>query len=277
MRKGLLLLILMMALSHLGINAQNVKVISFNIRNSVSSRNDGTNSWPNRSAAVIRMLKEENPTVFGLQEALLDQLSNIDKPFIKKYRRVGVGRDNGITRGEHMAIYYNYHLLDLVSYTTRWLSETPTRLSIGWDASCPRTVTIALFRVKATGKSFYYFNTQLDGKGTVSRKESIKLLARLIQTETRSSIPVILGGDMDSNIDDLTFNPLFRIGMDEAREIAPKTDHKITYTGYGKKRPAIKDHFLTRGLKIQQFRTITKRFGIPYLSDHYPIEIIFNL
>ncbi len=260
-----------------GIKAQEMKVISFNIRYNGAAKEDGIYAWPNRVKSVLKMIETEHPVAMGLQEALLDQLSSIDRKFVSRYRRVGVGRDNGLTRGEHTAIYYDYNKLELLSYKTRWLSEHPLRVSKGWDAACMRTVTIAKFKVKSTGKVFYYFNTHLDHVGKVARRESIKLIANLIKNETEPNAAVILGGDMNSEIDFPLFEPLTEQGMEVAREIATRTDYKNSYNAYGKTNGAMIDHFLVKNLMVKKLETLTKNYGIKYISDHYPVMMIINL
>lgn len=89
-----------------GAEAQELKVISFNIRYNSWNNIDGENGWPNRKAAVVRMINEEKPAAIGLQEALIDQLRYLDS-CLPAYRRVGVGRDDGKEAGEFMAIYYD--------------------------------------------------------------------------------------------------------------------------------------------------------------------------
>ena len=101
-----------------------LKVISFNIRYNGWGDIDGENRWANRRDAVVRMIREEQPAALGLQEALIDQLQYLDS-CLPQYRRVGVGRDDGMEAGEFMAIYYDTLRLELLSDTTRWLSETP--------------------------------------------------------------------------------------------------------------------------------------------------------
>ncbi len=277
MKKALLILMLILISPATVLQAQRVKVISFNIRYDGAKQEDGENAWYYRSKAVINMIKKEQPVVLGLQEALLDQLSLIDRNFKKKYRRVGVGRDNGITRGEHMAIYYDNTKVDLVWHKTRWLSETPKRVSKGWDAACLRTVTIAMFRHRETGKTFYYFNTHLDHVGQIARSESIKYIAQLIQNLSSGQSPVIVGGDMNSNLDSEIFNPLYDLGFNSAREVAPRTDHKNTYNAFGKNNGAIIDHFLVLNTNVLRYQTITRGYGVPFISDHYPISITIEL
>ena len=257
-----------------GAEAQELKVISFNIRYNSWNNIDGENGWPNRKAAVVRMINEEKPAAIGLQEALIDQLRYLDS-CLPAYRRVGVGRDDGKEAGEFMAIYYDTTRLVAHIVGTSWLSETPLEPSKGWDAACYRTVTSVFFTDKISGQSFYYYNTHLDHMGLVARAESAKYLAKL--TDESEDIPVILGGDMNSTIDDTIFNAFYKVGLKAAREMTRNTSHKDTYTGFGKDRPSLIDHFFVRKVKVERFRTLDGDYGVPYISDHYPIEMIIRL
>ena len=264
MKKTLLLILLLMGMTLVpSLEAQQIKVISLNIHSNSTPEKDGNNAWSLRKKAVIKMIESESPDIIGVQEALLDQLVDIDRTFRNKYRRIGVSRDNGITRGEHAAIFYDKTKLELASSgKTRWLSPWPQRVSKGWDAKEPRIVTIAHFRVKETGKEFYYFNTHLEKQGTVAHRESIKTIAKLIKEIVPSNMPVIIGGDMN---------------FESARRIAPRTDYRNTYNAFGDETGAMNDHFLVKNLYVLRFRTLIKKFGVPYISDHYPIMIMLDL
>ena len=256
------------------VSAQELKIISFNIRYNSWDNIDGDNGWPYRKASVAKMIDQEKPVAIGLQEALIDQLHYLDRA-LPSYRRVGVGRDDGKEAGEFMAIYYNTDAVELVSGETRWLSATPETPSKGWDAACYRTVTKARFKIKESGKEFIYLNTHLDHVGKTARTESAKLIASLAK-EDESGSPIILGGDMNSTIDDEIFQSFYAEGLKAARELAPKkhTDNRITYNAYGKEKGSVIDHFFVKGLKVVSFRTLDGDYGVPYISDHYPIEIV---
>lgn len=256
--------------------AQNLRIVSFNIRYNPYYQTDGDNCWDNRRDAVVRMIESERPAAIGLQEALLDQLEYLDR-HLTGYRRVGVGRDDGRDAGEFMAIYYDVSRLDLVSATTRWLSDTPCRPSLGWDAACRRTMTAARFRDRKSGKEFVYVNTHLDHVGQTARAESARLIASLIEANVVDGAPVILGGDMNSTASDTIFNSFYRIGLQDARLLPRRTSHGITYNAFGNDRGAVIDHFFVRGLKVRRFRTLNGNYGVPYVSDHYPIEITIRL
>ncbi len=253
-----------------------MKAISFNIHTSVNPREDGDNAWKRRAHAVRNMIKTEAPDVMGVQEALLDQLSYIDNSFKLTYRRVGVGRDNGITRGEHTAIYYNIKRIELLWHSTRWLSPMPFNVSRGWDAGCHRTVTIAKFRDIETGKVFFYFNTQLDNVGKVSRRESVKYIAQLVKAIPHNT-PVIVGGDLYMSSSDALLEPFSDAGLSLARSYTSISDDKPSYNGFGKQPEKTEDEFYVRRIKVYTFKTLDKNYGVPYISNHYPIEIIFEL
>ena len=244
-----------------------LKLISYNLRN--SGANDGTNSWQYRQAGTPRMLSEEAPDLFGVQEALADQLQFLDQA-CPAYARVGVGRDDGATRGETMAIYYLRDRFELLDSGTFWLSETPDQVSRGWDGACNRTATWVHLRDKASGKSFYYFNTHLDHRGSMAREQGIALLVEQIRE--------IAGRNFNSSTDSPIFKPLNQ-WMKSARAKAKQTDNKGTYNGYGAAPDTIViDHLYFRGrMHCERFATLDGNYGVPYLSDHYPIEIVFTL
>ena len=125
------------------VSAQNnepeaIKVMSYNIRLGVGE--DGTNSWQYRCPATIEMLEEQQPDVFGVQEAYDFQIEFIEE-FARNYKSVGVGREDGKKEGEFMSIFWNKKTVSLLKWGTFWLSETPEQPSKGWDAACYRTAT----------------------------------------------------------------------------------------------------------------------------------------
>ena len=254
--------------------AEPIKLISYNLR--TSHGKDGDNVWMKRRHATPEMIRREAPDVFGVQEGLIDQLHYIDTE-CPQYARVGVGRDDGKEGGEIMAVFYLRDRYDLLDHGDLWLSETPDRVSRGWDGACNRTMTWVHLREKATGKEFYYFNTHLDHKGVVARREGVKLVVREVQQIAGRKAAVVVGGDLNSTIDDRIFDPLKKF-MTPAREKAPVTDRKGTYNGWGQApNSMVIDHLFVRNMKCLSYRTLDGDYGVPYISDHYPIEIVVRL
>ena len=83
--------------------AETIKVMSYNIRLGIA--NDGDNAWENRKEATPAMLADQDPLCFGVQEAYKFQVEYINET-CPQYASVGVGRDDGVDKGEHMSIFY---------------------------------------------------------------------------------------------------------------------------------------------------------------------------
>ena len=260
--------------------ADDLKLISFNIRYNSWNNIDGDNGWPYRKAAVVKMIDEEHPAAMGLQEALIDQLQYLDS-CLPQYRRIGVGRDDGKEAGEFMAIYYDTARLELLSDTTRWLSETPEVPSKYEGAGCYRTVTVARFRDRQSGKEFAYLNTHLDHVSDYARIKGAQVIAHTVATNlNQRDIPVIVGGDMNTTDDSSEYHPFAffrRVGLQDARTLTDSTSHAITYNAYGQNEGSVIDHFFVRDATVKSFRTLDGDYGVPYISDHYPVAVTLEL
>lgn len=255
-----------------------MKIISFNIRYNSWHDIDGENRWANRRDAVVRMINDEQPAAIGLQEALIDQLLYLDS-CLPQYRRVGVGRDDGKEDGEFMAIYYDTARLVLLSDTTRWLSMTPEVPSKYEGAGCFRTVTVARFCDRRSGREFAYLNTHLDHVSDDARARGAQVIGDIVVNPLRD-YPVIVGGDMNCAVETGGYKPFdffFRAGLQDARTMTDSTSHAITYNAFGNEEGKIIDHFLVRDVEVLRFRTLNGDYGVPYISDHYPIEMVIRL
>lgn len=191
--KKVSLIVLALAVN-LGLRAQTLDVITYNIR--YDNPGDAPNHWENRKDHLIGQLRFHAPDVFGTQEGLFHQLEEIDRG-LEDYAYFGVGRDHGDQRGEFTAIFYDTTRLKLISESTFWLSPTPEVPSKGWDAALPRTCTYGLFENRANGKRFMVFNTHFDHVGERAREESSKLILKKMAGLNPGGLPVILTGDFN--------------------------------------------------------------------------------
>ena len=246
-----------------------VRVISYNIR--YLNNKDGDNSWDFRKQASINMVNDERPTVFGLQEAVKAQVDFLAEN-LPNYAHYGVGRDDGKEKGEFMAIFYDTEEVELLDKGTFWLSATPETPSKGWDGQCFRTCTWTIFKCKATGDKFAFFNTHLDHRGKEAQREGLKTIVKMIQEKVSADIPVFLSGDFNTRTDNPIYEPLKAI-MTDSRELAAETDHRGTYTGFRvRENPVVVDHIFVRGAEVDKFQVLCdKNYGAEYISDHYPV------
>lgn len=253
-----------------------LKVMSYNIR--YATAKDGPYSWPLRREAAAAMVLDQQPAVFGVQEALQAQLEYLEEA-CPAYRSIGVGREDGVHGGEHMSIFYDTTCLDLVQWGTYWLSETPDVPSKGWDAACKRTATWALLKDRRNGKEFFFVNTHLDHVGEEARRKGLELVVKRIGSMNPGNSPMILCGDFNVYPDDPCLKDL-RACMLDARETATATDGAITYHGWGKARKdGPIDYIFWNGFSgCTSFSRVTQPYlGCPYVSDHYPVTAVFTL
>ena len=257
------------------------KIISFNVRYSSAPEIDGDNRWELRRDASVKMVAQQKPLAMGLQEACPDQIDFLDLN-LTGYKHIGVGRDDGKRAGEMMAIYYDTTRLTLLDSGTFWLSETPEKVSLGWDAACNRTCTWGHFKMKDTDFEFLYFNTHLDHVGSLARKNSIKLIVAKMTELNPDNVPVFLSGDFNSTTDDPIFDPL-KASLKDAREVSAISDKIITYNGFGTvtdnpntRKEWVIDHIFFSGVNPMAFRVLNGNYGVPFISDHYPIAFTFR-
>ncbi|MGB9988550.1 endonuclease/exonuclease/phosphatase family protein [Massilia sp. SM-13] len=174
--------------------AQSLNIATWNLRMNTAS--DGLNAWPQRKELVKSLVRYHDFDVFATQEGLPDQIADLDG--MAEYAHVGVGRDDGRQAGEHSAIFFKRQRFALLRSGDFWLSQTPDRPSLGWDATCcHRIVSWAQLRDRQTGRSFYFFSAHFDHEGEVARRESAKLVLNKVR-EIAGTAPVIVAGDFNS-------------------------------------------------------------------------------
>ena len=142
-----------------------------------------------------------------------------------------------------MSIFYNKKTVKLIKWGTYWLSETPDKPSMGWDAACKRTATWALMQHKASGKKFYYVNTHLDHVGKEARQKGLELIVERIASMNPEGYP----------------------------------DEGITYNAWGKtENAAVIDHIYFSGFSsCPVFEVVTKPYmERKFISDHFPVRAV---
>lgn len=259
-----------------------LSVISFNIR-VVGGLSEliNPNSWFRRRSATPAMIKDYCPDIFGVQEALSDQLTYVGDN-LTNYSYVGVGREDGkeiseITdseeSGEIMAIFYNTSKIELLEWGTYWLSETPDTPSKSWEADYNRTMTWAKMQMKLNGMKFFYVNTHLDNHSGTAREEGLKLIVKKIAEMNIDNLPVVLTGDFNVTPDDTVLKVLDNAEMLDARTTAEETVDLPTFNGFGDAEERVIDYIYYRGFSsCPEYETIVKQYeNIQYISDHYPI------
>ncbi|WP_370898633.1 endonuclease/exonuclease/phosphatase family protein [Chryseobacterium gossypii] len=257
---------------------QDLKVMSFNIRLQVES--DKENAWTERKKDVLDLLSYYHPDYFGVQEALPEQMKDI-KSGLSHYDYVGVGRDDGKTKGEFSAIFYDTNRLQVIKSGTFWLSETPEKPSRGWDAALNRICTYAIFRDKNSKKDFLAMNLHFDHIGKVARVKSSELILRKIKELNPEHLPLTLSGDFNLTEDTEPVKILSQNLEDTFyHSLKPHYGPIGTFTAFNVNEiPKDRiDYIFTKGFRIKSHRHINdRRPNLLYPSDHFPVLVELSL
>jgi endonuclease/exonuclease/phosphatase family metal-dependent hydrolase len=194
------------------VSAQSLFVGTYNVRNQNDDDQRDGNGWPQRVSVICDMINFEQPDIFGTQEAKIGQVRDMLR-LLDGYDYIGVAREDGKEDGEHSAIFFKKDYLQLLDHGDFWLSETPDRPGLGWDAACVRICTWGKFRDKRTKMKFYYFNLHMDHVGVVARREGAKLVVKKIQELTDGKTPVILTGDFNVDQNDEIYTIFTNSGL----------------------------------------------------------------
>jgi len=253
-------------------------IIQYNIR--MNTKDDGENAWPLRKEKVAGLLGFHEADIFNVQEALPEQMDDLTV-LLPGFDHVGVGRDDGVRKGEHMGIFYKRDRFEKVNDGMFWLSETPEKPGFGWDAVCNRTVTWIKLKDKITKKTFYVFDTHFDHRGNKAREESARMILKRIKEINIGNLPLILTGDLNL----VKTSPpvqLILAELDDAMDktLTPHYGPVNTSGGFDVKvlRSKIDYIFINKGVTVLRHGHLTDSFGLSYPSDHLAVlaEVIIN-
>ncbi len=281
--------------------AQEVKVISFNIRMAFGEAGK-PNSWKNRRDLVTQIIKDGQYDFVGIQEAIITQ-KNRDlnqeadlKELLPGYGMINRSRTPSLVEGESTPVMYRKDRwqADPKEQGCFWLSDTPdVPGSITWNNACPRTVIWARFLElkdgKPTGKAVYFVNTHYDHVSEKARNlSSVQILDFLAQRAHKDE-PVILTGDLNSgerssaqsylkgetiSVEGKQYVPPMKL-IDTFRVVQPTETSVGTYHGY-RETPypdKIDYTYVPEGTKVSQASIIRRQTeGGLRPSDHFPID-----
>lgn len=253
----------------------NAVVMTYNIRLNVKS--DGENWWENRKDKVAALMNYYEADFIGAQEVQQEQLEYLLNT-LPHYSSVGVGRDDGKTAGEYSCILYNNKKYKPVQQSTFWLSQTPDKVSMGWNAVCNRVCTYGLFEHIKTKKKLWVINTHFDHVGDTARIESAKLIIERIKELTaKQNYPVVFTGDLNAQPTD---EPVQYISkhLNNTRMISAMAPYGPAATWnafkFGEVPKGWIDHvFVSKSISVQKYAVLTDSYDKKYPSDHFPVLV----
>lgn len=258
--------------------AEPLRVMTFNVR--YGTADDGPNHWEQRREFLLEVIREFDPDVLGVQEALRDQVDAIGDA-LPGHACVGVGReaDGG---GEYSALYYRRARFDLLAAETFWLSATPEVAgSHTWGNDLPRVCTWVRLVEREGGGRIAVFNTHWDHMSQPARLESGALMAARVAQRSAAGDPVLVTGDFNAAEDNPAIAALTQRGLlrDTFRVVHPDekavgTFHAFTgQAGTGK----IDVVFATDEWQVREAAIVRNERDGRYPSDHFPVTAVVEL
>lgn len=263
--------------------AMAVRVMSFNIRY-INPGDTGTQTWLARRDHAAQVIREDKADVIGLQEAFRSMLDDISVR-VPGYQEIGVGREDGNTKGEYAAILVKKDRFDVIDSGTFWLSDTPTVVaSATWKNRVTRICTWAKLEERATKRVLYFYNTHLDHESQEAREKGVAMiLSRIAALPTAT--PVIFTGDFNAAEDNpaivnIKVSP--RHLVDTWRELnltVPLAESGTMSMFTGVRDTAKIDYiFVPTGTQVVDAEIVRRNINDVYPSDHYPLRasVVFH-
>jgi len=250
-----------------------LEILSYNIR--YDNPEDGKNQWKFRKETLMGYFLKNTPDVVGMQEVLHNQLNDLTST-LEDYAYVGVGREDGKTKGEYSPIFYRKSALNLLESDTFWLSETPEQISVGWDAALERICTYARFEHRQTKKQLWVFNTHFDHVGVKARAEAANLILKKIKQLNPRGLPTVITGDFNLTPETLPIQ-IFQAAFEDVLLELPKSDFTYgTFTGFDTENNEERriDYIFQKGFTVKKAAQLwIKTPEGRWASDHHPVYL----
>ena len=294
----------MMAIFAFTASAKELNVGSINVRLLAKGDYKKHNGWNERKGQLCDLINLEAFDVFGAQEVKKPQLDDM-LAALPEYAYIGVARDDGKEKGEYSPVFYRKKDFKLLESGTFWLSETPDKVSKGWDGACRRVCTWGYFQRKSDKSRFYFLSTHLDHRGAVAKMEGAKLIVKFIKEKCKGE-NVILVGDFNVAQDSEPFKVFTESGILKCTYDVAKYRFATTGTlnGFNPRRYTTRriDHiFVTNDIAVSRYGTLTYHYfrnqkgelqemdtaapkeikgenrELKCPTDHYPIQAFITL
>ncbi|MCH3992653.1 MAG: endonuclease/exonuclease/phosphatase family protein [Prevotella sp.] len=301
MRKGLMFLFLLFVAA--AVNAQQLTVGTYNVRNHNHEDELQGNGWSQRCPVISELVTFNDFDIWGAQEVLHDQLNDLLSA-LPQYGYLGVGRDDGKTKGEYAPIFYKKSRFRALKDGHFWLSEHTGYPNKGWDAACIRICTWGYFKDLQTKRKLWFFNLHMDHIGVTARRESSKLVLKKIRSMCGND-PVILTGDFNVDQTHESYRLLANSGiLQDSYKIADMSYAlNGTFNGfdpYSWTNSQIDHVFVSKQFHVYRFGILTdtyrtprnmaeevhekdapkeisfQKYDIRMPSDHFPVKVILK-
>lgn len=261
--------------------ARPLLVMTYNIR--LDTPADGANAWSHRRDLLIGQVATMRPEILGMQEVLSGQKRDLEAA-LPGYRFVGSGRDDGRDGGEFSPLAIDIATFRIEAAGMFWLSDTPDRPSMGWDAGYRRVATWARLVRRRDGSKVLAVNTHWDHQGLKARSQSGALILDWLKRNRKPGERIVLLGDFNAETSEESVAQLTRGNLDlrDTRLEAAQGSFgpRLSFNGFDAF-PAegmLIDHiFVGPGIGVRRHGIIAWHESGRVASDHFPVAALIDL
>jgi endonuclease/exonuclease/phosphatase family metal-dependent hydrolase len=222
--------------------------------------------WPVRKHAMRAALRAAGPEILCVQEALPGQVKFLEAA-LPGHRRVGAGRDDGRSAGEHCAIYFDGGRFAALGGGTFWLEEPADEPPGRWAPGPKRICTWVRLRDRRSGRTLRVYNTHLYLTERARLRAARLILARVAAGDPADA--VLVAADFNATPDAPSRRLFAAAGLASAAGPAAAP----TYQFYGLRLTSIDAILLGRGWRVLGHRVLDVKPGNTFPSDHFGVLV----
>lgn len=281
-----------------------LKVMTFNIRG--AHFDDGLYRWENRAEQCLETIRQVNADLMGFQEVQDKNLSDLKEKFQDFTFFAGLPNSYEIQkRANYNLLMWRQSKFEYLDAGSFYLSDTPDVPSLGWNYNQSRVLNWVKLKARGNNTVIVHANTHLAHNHLAAREASTKLILENLSSLSISA-PLILTGDFNTRMEALSKEDLKQLPLDLQKDMIARghaTQNDIyrsflaatyrdalregglevidTFNGFRSNWPDMGhriDWILVHGdsVHISHAQRIKAENG-KYISDHYPLEVSFDL
>jgi endonuclease/exonuclease/phosphatase family metal-dependent hydrolase len=260
--------------------AEPLRVLCYNLRY-ITSGDTGERAWTARRDQAAALIRDDKADLVGIQEGLPEMMNDLTDR-VDGYAVVGVGREDGIDRGEYSAILVNTRRFRIQESGTFWLSDTPdVPNSRTWGNTVTRICTWAKLYDRRSRRTLHFFNAHYDHQSAEARQKGTELILSRIAA-LKPAGPVIFTGDLNAHDTDPLHAAIRAAGMTDvwrsANPDVPASESGTIHGFTGRKDQARIDYIYSSAeWKPVDAAILHNAKDGHYPSDHFPVRATLEL
>ncbi|HZW31845.1 MAG TPA: endonuclease/exonuclease/phosphatase family protein, partial [Isosphaeraceae bacterium] len=224
--------------------------------------------WPVRKAALGTTLEAMRPDLLCVQEALPGQVMAVAS-MLPGHRRVGVGRDDGGSKGEHCAIYLDRGRFEQLDAGTFWLEQPIDQPPPRFTGGPRRICTWVRLRDRRSGRCLRVYNTHFPLTAVAQEQAARVILGRIALGDPTDA--VLVAGDFNAGPGRPCRRLFDESGLQSSAVLAGESSASPTYQFYGIRLRSLDEILVDRGWRVVRHRVLDVKPANTFPSDHFGV------